>query len=73
MHGGTSISPHRADGPITVHGIEGTVDINTEAQKVSVRPGQLVMLHAGVYHSVEAPQDCAFLLTLSADSSHRLG
>jgi quercetin dioxygenase-like cupin family protein len=70
MHAGTKIPPHRTDGPITVHAIEGTLTVSSETQKVSLRPGQLLMLHAGVYHIVEAARDCAFLLTLSVDSPH---
>ncbi|MEO8602229.1 MAG: hypothetical protein ABI629_06610 [bacterium] len=72
MHGGTTIAAHRADGPITVQAIEGTLTVNTETQKVTLWPGQLLMLHSGVYHVVEAGQECGFLLTLSVDSSHPL-
>ena len=62
MHGGTRITPHRANGPITVHAIEGALAINTETQNVALQPGHLLMLHAGVYHAVEAMEECAFLL-----------
>ena len=72
MHGGMRIPPHRAAGPITVQAIQGTLIVNTETQRVPLRPGQLLTLHAGVYHVVEAAQECAFLLTLSADPLHPL-
>ena len=67
MHAGVSLPPHRADGPITVQAIEGALSVSSETRKVSLRPGQLLMLHAGVYHVVEAIRDSAFLLTLSVD------
>ncbi len=72
MHGGTSVAPHRADAPITVQAIEGALTVDTETQKVTLRPGQLLMLHAGVYHHVGAVRECAFLLTLSANRAHPL-
>ena len=70
MHGGTRIPPHRADGAIGFQVLEGTLTVNTETQLVTLSPGQLLTLHSGVYHVVEAPWECAFLLTLSADPPH---
>lgn len=70
MHAGARLAPHHAEGSITVQPLDGALAVNTETQKVTLRPGQLLMLHSGVYHAVEAVEECAFLLTLSADSSH---
>jgi quercetin dioxygenase-like cupin family protein len=72
MHGGVRIAPHQTDGPISIQAFDGAVSVNTETQKVTLRPGQLLMLHSGVYHVVHAQQECAFLLTLSAGLSHPL-
>jgi len=72
MHGGARIPPHRAPGPITVQVIEGTLTLSTKTQHVRLRAGQLLVLHSGVFHVVEAEQECAFLLTLSGDLLHPL-
>ena len=64
MHANTTIPSHRADGPISVQALEGRLTFRTEAHAVPLSPGQLLTLHAGMPHAVEAIEESAFLLTM---------
>ena len=64
MHANTTIPSHRADGPISVQILEGRLTFRTEAHAVPLSPGQLLTLHAGIPHAVEAVEESAFLLTM---------
>jgi quercetin dioxygenase-like cupin family protein len=71
MHANTTIPSHRADGPISVQVLEGRLTFRTEAHVVPLSPGQVLTLHAGMSHAVEALEESAFLLTMgtAAESS----
>ncbi len=66
MHGGTAIAEHAAEGPVTIHVLEGQLRLRAASRDVSVGPGRLVTLQAGTPHRVEAIEDSTFLLTLAA-------
>jgi len=70
MHGGTTIPPHIAAGPITVQAVQGRLKLGVESRDVPLWPGRLLTLKAGTIHRVEAIEDCAFLLTLAAEATH---
>ena len=61
MHANTTIPSHRADGPISVQVLEGRLTFRTEAHAVPLSPGQVLTLHAGMPHAVEAIEESAFL------------
>jgi quercetin dioxygenase-like cupin family protein len=63
---GASLQEHQADGPVTVHCLQGRMRLQTPvAPAVTLSAGELVALDAGVRHSVEALDDTAFLVTLA--------
>jgi quercetin dioxygenase-like cupin family protein len=70
MHAGAVIPSHRADGPISLQVIEGALTFSADAQIVMLRPGQLLTLHAGMSHVVEAIEESVFLLTLATATEH---
>jgi quercetin dioxygenase-like cupin family protein len=70
MHAGTVIPSHRADGPISLQVIEGALTCSADAQTVMLRPGQLLTLHAGMPHAVEAIEESVFLLTLATETEY---
>lgn len=69
MKAGTEIKTHHANGPISVHCIEGKMKFNTEEGSVILQKGELLTLEELVKHSVEAIEETTFLLTLSLSPS----
>ena len=62
---GGSIAAHSADGPITVHVLEGAIDFEADGKTWSLPTGSLFALDAGIVHSVRSTQGAAFLLTVA--------
>lgn len=65
LRAGMTLASHRADGPITVHMLEGRIAFSAEAQTVILGEGQMLGLQAGLPHAVEVSEDAVFLLTLA--------
>lgn len=61
---GKSFPPHQVPGEITVHCIEGEIDVTVEGQSNLLRPGQMLFLKGGVTHGVLALQDSSALVTI---------
>lgn len=66
MKAESRMSHHRADGPISVQGIQGRIRLHLpEDQAVKLGPGDILALEPDLKHDVEALEDSAFLLTIS--------
>ena len=63
---GGRIAEHRAEGPITIQPVQGTIHVEARGQVRSVGAGDLLALGAGVEHAVAADEPAAFLLTVAA-------
>ncbi len=70
MRAGNEIHSHKAQVPITVQVVEGSIRFNTEQGSRELKKGQLLTLGAGVVHGVKALEDAAFLLTLAGPHGH---
>jgi quercetin dioxygenase-like cupin family protein len=70
LQAGAEIGAHETEGPITVQAIEGRLAIHVAADEFVLRTGQLLILGAGLRHTIHAQEDSAFLLTLAAESVH---
>lgn len=70
MRGSASIGEHRAQGPITVQVVEGRLRVNTDKESVNVGQNEIVTLPAGLKHSLDALEDCGFLLTFGSGHSY---
>lgn len=68
MRIGTTIPSHRADSPMSLQVIEGVLKFSADAQTVTLRQGQLLTLHAGMPHAVEAVEESVFLLTVATEA-----
>lgn len=55
---------HRSEGPVTIHLLEGDVVIGAEGRDYSLVPGEVLVLAAGVEHSVRSAGGCMLLLTV---------
>jgi quercetin dioxygenase-like cupin family protein len=62
---GGALASHSADGPITVHVLEGAVEFETEGRTWVLPAGSLFALDAGIVHTVRAPEGGVFLLTVA--------
>lgn len=69
LHRGAEMKTHTAPGVITVQVLEGQLLFVTEKAATELGEGQMVILHAGIPHSVTAKKESVFLLTLSANAS----
>lgn len=65
MKAGTEIKPHQANGPISVHCLEGYLKFHTDEETVSLRQGEMLSLQEYIRHSVEAIEETTFLLTIA--------
>ena len=63
---GGSLRPHKADGPISLHVLEGTVLLEIDEERWTLPTGSLLALDAGIMHTVSAPAGGIFLLTVVA-------
>lgn len=62
---GGEIREHVADGPITIHVLEGCIDVYTTRATWTVGAGMLLSLGGGVRHSVSSSEGSIFLLTIT--------
>lgn len=62
---GGELAEHRAEGPITVHVLDGRLHFTALGRTYELGPGQLLAAARGVSHSVEAPGGATFLLTIA--------
>lgn len=65
MKAGTEIKTHHANGPISVHCLEGKIKFSAEERSVTLEQGALLTLEELVKHSVEAIEESTFLLTIA--------
>jgi len=64
LRAGGEIAPHRAEGPITVHVLNGDIQFSAADQDYRLVAGDLLVLAAGVEHHLVSENGCAFLLTV---------
>jgi quercetin dioxygenase-like cupin family protein len=63
---GGRIAEHRADGPITIVPVHGTMLLEALGQRRNLVAGDVVALGPGVEHAMELEEGAAFLLTVAA-------
>ncbi len=64
LKAGARVDEHAADGPVTIHGLQGRLRLTANGAATEIVSGQLLVLPAQVRHQVDAIEDSAFLLTL---------
>ena len=63
---GARIAEHRADGPVTIQPVQGTIHVEVRGRVRTLEAGDLLALGPGVEHAVAAEDAAAFLLTVAA-------
>ncbi|HKP29230.1 MAG TPA: cupin domain-containing protein [Gemmatimonadales bacterium] len=66
---GAHLGAHRADGPILVQVLEGSVEFHVAGSSVPLPEGSLLSLEAGLEHSVSSAAGGIFLLTVVAQAA----
>ena len=62
---GSALPTHKANGPITVQVLDGSIDFTAGAQTTPLRKGELLALQSGVPHSLRALKKSAILITVA--------
>jgi quercetin dioxygenase-like cupin family protein len=61
---GKSLPPHKVAGEITIHCLEGRIDVGADAARHVLVAGQMLYLPGGVVHDVIALEDASALVTI---------
>ena len=64
---GGHMPDHQVDGAVTIHVLEGDLEISTADNDHRVTSGQMLILQPGVTHDVEAKAESRMLLTIAVD------
>ena len=71
VRAGGGMHEHVAEGPVTIHALEGTIAVRVGEETMSLAAGSLVALEGGVRHAVSSTEGALFLLTLIAPEAAR--
>lgn len=61
---GTEIPPHRVPGQITLHCLEGRVELWREGESLHMRAGDWIYLAGSELHGLKGIEDASLLLTI---------
>ena len=61
---GAGMPSHNADGPVTIHLLEGDVVFEADGREYPLAPGEVLVLASGVQHAARSNAGCVFLLTV---------
>lgn len=64
VHAGAEIPRHKVSGPITLHCLEGRVELGTDLEPIALKANDWIYLDGGAPHSVKAIEDSSLLLTI---------
>lgn len=65
MLSGGILQDHEAPGPITIHVLQGSMNVTVGGEPHTLDSGEMISLAPGVVHAVEGIEDGAFLLTIA--------
>lgn len=66
---GGTLPEHEADGEVSIHVLEGTLEVGTPEGTERVEAGELLMLAPGVEHDVDALEASKMLLSIGVDET----
>jgi quercetin dioxygenase-like cupin family protein len=64
---GGTLAPHHAEGPITVHVLDGAIRFRAGEEAWELSAGDLLSLPGGVEHAVESEKGGEFLVTIARE------
>jgi quercetin dioxygenase-like cupin family protein len=62
---GKSLPPHKVPGEITIHCLEGSLDVELDDATVRLEAGELIFLAGNAKHGVKAATDASALVTIA--------
>jgi quercetin dioxygenase-like cupin family protein len=62
---GTVLGSHRVEGELSIHVLQGSLEIRMAESALRVPRGGIAVMHAGVRHDARAARDTVILLTTS--------
>lgn len=62
---GKSLPPHKVPGEITIHCLEGSIDIELDVATTRLNAGELLFLAGSAMHAVSAVTDASALVTIA--------
>jgi quercetin dioxygenase-like cupin family protein len=65
LHKDAVMKEHTADGIISVQVLEGEINFSADKRSTLLKQHDMVVLHKGMPHSVQAMEESVFLLTLT--------
>ncbi len=65
MHAGAEMRPQTIDALVSLHVLDGYLEIVTDERTARVEAGQILTLHANINHSVQAVVETTFVLTMT--------
>lgn len=71
VRAGGGMHEHVAEGPITIHALDGTLVVRAENETRTLAAGGLLALEGGVRHDVSSTDGALFLLTVIAPDTSR--
>lgn len=69
VRAGAEIPPHEVSGNITLHCLEGRVELGLDDSSIELKVNEWVYLDGGEPHSVKGIEDSSLLLTIFFDAS----
>lgn len=69
LRAGRSVSEHRVDGPMTIHCLEGDLEVFAHNEAKRLGPQQLMYLAGNVSHTLHALTDTSVLVTVVRNGS----
>lgn len=64
LRAGKALPPHKVDGEITIHCLEGRLAVGAGGSRQVLAAGQLLYLDGGALHDVQALEDASALVTI---------
>lgn len=64
VRAGAEIPQHKVSGEITLHCLEGHIELGLEPTPITLTANEWIYLEGGVPHSIEAIEDSSLLLTI---------
>ncbi len=68
VHAGAEIPPHKVSGNITLHCLEGHIELGLDDSSLELKANEWVYLDGGESHSVRGIEDSALLLIIFFDA-----
>ena len=68
---GGTLAEHTSPGPVSIHVLDGAMEVSTRDNKWPLAAGEVLTLDAGVGHAVSSSGGSLFLLTVAAPTADR--